>query len=66
MQQSTEQASIDEFIARILSTTQDWIQIVPELNALTQQQLLSFTSDSLDPLTILDPSLQSLAYLYFM
>ncbi|KAG1155649.1 hypothetical protein G6F37_008355 [Rhizopus arrhizus] len=66
MQQSTEQTSIDEFIARILSTTQDWIQIVPELNALTQQQLLSFTSDSLDPLTILDPSLQSLAYLYFI
>ncbi|KAG1446946.1 hypothetical protein G6F56_009415 [Rhizopus delemar] len=67
MQQPIQQKNtIDETIARIVSIVEDWEQILPELNALTKEQRLSFTTDGLDPLTVLDPSTHSLAYSFFM
>lgn len=63
--QSTEQVTVDEAIALIVSS-QGTTQYKDMLDTLTSEQLLSATSDGLDPLTALNPVSHSLAYLYFM
>lgn len=60
-----EHPPIDEAIARIVSG-QTNAENVATLDTLTAAQLLSYTSDGLDPLTVLNPVSHSLAYLYFM
>ncbi|KAG2194865.1 hypothetical protein INT47_002659 [Mucor saturninus] len=60
--------SIDEVIALIISAdnTSQLKNILVQLNTLTKSNLLSYTTDGLDPLTVLNPSTHSLAYLYFI
>lgn len=60
--------SIDEVIALIISTENNsqLKNILAPLNTLTKTNLLSYTTDGLDPLTVLNPITHSLAYLYFM
>ncbi|KAL0145627.1 hypothetical protein V8B55DRAFT_1018076 [Mucor lusitanicus] len=60
-----EHPPIDEAIARIVSG-QTNAENVATLDTLTAAQLLSYTSDGLDPLTVLNPVSHSLAYLYFI
>ena len=60
-----EQPSIDEAIALIISG-QSNSENVTTLDTLTPAQLLTYTSDGLDPLTVLNPITHSLPYLYFM
>ncbi|KAI8365967.1 uncharacterized protein BYT42DRAFT_505179 [Radiomyces spectabilis] len=59
---------IDEVLALIVSVndTTQWLLIAHKLNKLSEAQLRSYTSDNLDPLTILDPAVHSLGYLYFI
>ncbi|KAI8348303.1 hypothetical protein BD560DRAFT_239777 [Blakeslea trispora] len=57
-------ASIDEAIALVVSGPSDTHANI--LKTLSSQQLLAYTSDGLDPLTILNPVTHSLAYLYFI
>lgn len=59
---------IDEVIALIISTetTSQLKNVLAQLNTLTKANLLSYTTDGLDPLTVLNPTTHSLAYLYFM
>jgi hypothetical protein len=58
-------SSIDEVIALIVSgqPSKRWTSI---LDTLSKEQLLAYTADGLDPLTVLNPTNYSLAYLYFM
>ncbi|KAI8374995.1 hypothetical protein EDC96DRAFT_437302 [Choanephora cucurbitarum] len=56
--------SIDEAIALVVSGPSDAHAGI--LKTLSAQQLLAYTSDGLDPLTILNPVNHSLAYLYFI
>lgn len=60
--------SIDEVLARIVSSenTSQIKNTLTLLNTLTKPNLLSYTADGLDPLTVLNPNTHSLAYLYFM
>ncbi|KAG2215350.1 hypothetical protein INT46_011720 [Mucor plumbeus] len=60
-----EQPSIDEAIALIISG-QSNSENVTTLDTLTPAQLLTYTSDGLDPLTVLNPITHSLPYLYFI
>lgn len=60
-----EYPPIDEAIALIVSG-QTIAENVATLDTFTAAQLLSYTSDGLDPLTVLNPVTHSLAYLYFM
>ncbi|GAN10932.1 COP9 signalosome complex subunit 3 [Mucor ambiguus] len=60
-----EHPPIDEAIALIISG-QTNAENVATLDTLTTAQLLSYTSDGLDPLTVLNPVSHSLAYLYFI
>ena len=60
-----EQPSIDEAIALIISG-QSNSENATTLDTLTSAQLLAYTSDGLDPLTVLNPVTHSLPYLYFM
>lgn len=62
---SREHPPIDEAIALIVSE-QTIAENVATLDTLTPAQLLAYTSDGLDPLTVLNPVTHSLAYLYFM
>ncbi|RCH79937.1 hypothetical protein CU098_000644, partial [Rhizopus stolonifer] len=56
--------SIDEVIALVVSDQAHAHAAI--LNTLSTQQLLAYTSDGLDPLTVLNPVSHSLAYLYFI
>lgn len=59
---------IDEIVALAIST-QDVAaakRLLNQLNSLNKTSLLSYTSDGLDPLTVMNPVTHSLAYLYFM
>lgn len=59
--------SIDEVIAIIISLEDSGHKkILDKLNLLNSASLLSYTTDGLDPLTVLNPKTHSLAYLYFM
>ncbi|CAO3631126.1 unnamed protein product [Mucor fragilis] len=60
-----EYPPIDEAIALIVSG-QTIAENVATLDTFTAAQLLSYTSDGLDPLTVLNPVTHSLAYLYFI
>lgn len=59
---------IDEVIALIISVENNsqLKNVLALLNTLTKANLLSYTTDGLDPLTVLNPNIHSLAYLYFM
>jgi uncharacterized surface protein with fasciclin (FAS1) repeats len=61
----TSASSIDEVIALIVSGQpgKRWTTI---LDTLSKEQLLAYTANGLDPLTVLNPTNCSLAYLYFM
>lgn len=63
--QSTQHVTVDEAIALIVSSDENR-QYKNMLDSLTTEQLLSTTSDGLDPLTVLNPVSHSLPYLYFM
>ncbi|GAA5812592.1 hypothetical protein MFLAVUS_006049 [Mucor flavus] len=59
--------SIDEVIAIIISVEDSGHKkILDKLNLLNSASLLSYTTDGLDPLTVLNPKTHSLAYLYFI
>lgn len=59
---------IDEVIALAISDQDNSHskKLLTQLNSLTKPSLLSYTSDGLDPLTVLNPVTHSLAYLFFM
>ncbi|KAI8991101.1 hypothetical protein BDF20DRAFT_842680 [Mycotypha africana] len=57
--------TIDEIVALIVSG-QSAPFYVPTLDKLNREQLTAYTSDGLDPLTILNPVTHSAAYLYFI
>jgi hypothetical protein len=71
-QQETETSKtvqpIDEIVALSISAQDNsqWKKLLAQLNTLTKPSLLSYTTDGLDPLTVLNPVTHSLTYLYFM
>lgn len=60
--------AIDEIVARVTSIENNGQlkELVALLNTLNKQSLVSYTTDGLDPLTVLNPTTHSLGYLYFM
>lgn len=75
MQQSQAESSaastplaIDEIVARVTSIENNGQlrELVALLNTLNKQSLVSYTTDGLDPLTVLNPTTHSLGYLYFI
>lgn len=58
-------SSIDEVIALTMSGQPSKLWTA-SLNSLSKEQLLKYTANGLDPLTVLNPNSCSLVYLYFM
>ena len=59
---------IDEILALVTSAENSGQlkTLIVQLDHLNKASLLSYTSDGLDPLTVLNPATHSLGYLYFM
>lgn len=59
---------IDEILALVTSAenSAQLKKLLSSLNFLNKASLLSYTTDGLDPLTVLNPTTHSLGYLYFM
>lgn len=68
--QENNPMTIDETIALVMSTdgnsSRQLKSTAHRLMKLSETNLRSYTSDGLDPLTVLDPQAHSLAYLFFL
>jgi hypothetical protein len=67
-QQESANPSVDELLASISASNNDtnWSDVVKKLDTLKEAQLVSYTSEQLDPVSVLNPVNHSVAYLYFM
>ncbi|KAI8875314.1 hypothetical protein K501DRAFT_299412 [Backusella circina FSU 941] len=67
-QQESTNPSVDELLASVCASNNDtkWNEIVKKLDTLKESQLVSYTSEQLDPLSVLNPVNHSVAYLYFI
>jgi hypothetical protein len=66
--QESANPSVDELLAFISASNNDtnWSDVVKKLDTLKEAQLVSYTSEQLDPVSVLNPVNHSVAYLYFM